>query len=55
MTTRNLENITIHQFLRFRDLHEIIAPKNVTAGLARRHVFGFYMDHFFGSLSALQT
>jgi hypothetical protein len=30
-----------------RDLQEIIKPKNVAAGYARRHIFGFYMDYLF--------
>jgi hypothetical protein len=29
------------------DLQEIIKPKNDAAGVARRIIFGFYMDHFF--------
>jgi hypothetical protein len=33
--------------LLLRDLPEIIKPKNVAAGVARRHIFGFYMDHLF--------
>jgi hypothetical protein len=24
-----------------------IDPKNVAAGVSRRNIFGFYMDHFF--------
>jgi hypothetical protein len=27
-------------------LKKIIEPKNVAAGVARRHIFGFYMDRF---------
>jgi hypothetical protein len=34
-------------FLGFRDLQKIIDLKNMAAGEARRHVFGFYMDRFF--------
>jgi hypothetical protein len=30
-----------------RDLPEIIEPKNMAAGIACHHIFGFYMDHFF--------
>jgi hypothetical protein len=29
-----------------RDLQKIIEPKNMEAGVARLHVFGFYMDRF---------
>jgi hypothetical protein len=29
------------------DLQEIIKPKNVAAGYARRNIFGFYVNHFF--------
>jgi hypothetical protein len=32
-------------------LQEILKPKNISAGYARRNIFGFYMNYFFlGSL-----
>jgi hypothetical protein len=37
-----------------RESQEIIDPKNIAAGYARRNIFWFYMDHFFVPLLELR-
>jgi hypothetical protein len=37
------ENCFKRSFFGFRDLHKIIATKNIAAGIARRNIFGFYI------------
>jgi hypothetical protein len=33
--------------MKIRGLHEMIKPKNVAVGYARRHIFGFYIAYNF--------